>query len=262
MRYRAYYEEETLMLRKNRWLLAVTLLGILGVVLLISTGCDIPTSSAQTMSDDETAPRSIQVRGIGEVSAQPDVATVRLGVQTEAENAEDALSQNNESMQSLITALENADIPTDDIQTQSVQLRPRYEEPGPNGGTREVSGYVASNIVEVRVEELDALGSILDTAVQAGGNRIEGIQFEVSNTAELQDQAREAAWEDALHKAEQLASLAGAELSAPLHVTVSSDRPRPVVREEVAMERAAAAVPVRPGTQTLEVQVSVEWEIQ
>jgi hypothetical protein len=249
------------MFKKKTWLTTSLLIATLAVMIGIATGCAVPTSSAQALSEDEASARTIQVRGRGTVSAQPDVATVRLGVQTEAEDADEALSQNNERMQSLIAALEEADVATDRIQTQSVQLRPRYEDPKPEGGTREVSGYVASNIVEVRIENLNALGTILDAAVQAGGNRIEGIQFEISDTAELQDQARTAAWEDAQHKAEQLASLAGAELGAAVHINESSNQPRPVVREEVAMDRAAA-VPVEPGTQNLEVQVNVEWEIQ
>ena len=249
------------MFKKQTWLTTGLLIATLAVMVGITTGCSVPTSSAQALSEDEAPSRTIQVRGRGTVSAQPDVATVRLGVQTEAEDADEALSQNNERMQSLIAALEEADVATDRIQTQSVQLRPRYEEPKPEGSTRKVSGYVASNLVEVRVEDLNALGTILDATVQAGGNRIEGIQFEISDTAELQDQARTAAWEDAQHKAEQLASLAGAELGAAVHINESSNQPRPVVREEVAMDRAAA-VPVEPGTQNLEVQVNVEWEIQ
>jgi uncharacterized protein YggE len=230
-------------------------------VLILLIGCTPPTSSAQALPDDETVARSIQVQGKGTVSAQPDVATLRLGVQTEAGTADEALAQNNEKMQSLITALEDAGVTADNIQTQSVRLRPRYEEPGPDGGTREVSGYVASNLVEVRIEDLNALGSILDSAVQAGGNRIEGIQFEIGDTTELQNQAREAAWEDARHKAEQLASLADAELGAVMRINESSNLPRPVVREEMAMDRAAA-VPIEPGTQNVDIEVNVEWEIK
>ena len=249
------------MFKKRAWLVTGTLIAVLAVMVVVSTGCAVPTSSAQSLSEDGSAARTLQVRGRGTISAQPDVATVRLGVQNELEAADAALSQNNERMQSLIAALQDAGVAEDRIQTQSVQLRPRYEDPKPEGGTREVSGYVASNIVEVRVEDLEALGTILDSAVQAGGNRVEGIQFEISDTAELQDQAREAAWEDARHKAEQLASLAGAELGAVRHINESSNQPRPVVREEMAMDRAAA-VPIQPGSQTLEVEVRVEWEIQ
>lgn len=249
------------MFKRKRWFTLSILMVILTAMVVLTSGCVVPTSSAQALSDDESAARTLQVRGRGTVSAQPDVATAHLGVQTEAETANEALSQNNEKTQSLITALEEAGVAAENIQTQSVQLRPRYEEPQPESGTREVSGYVARNIAEVRVEDLKALGTILDSAVQAGGNRVEGIQFEISDTAELQDQARQAAWQDARHKAEQLAALANAELGAAIRINESSNQPRPVVREEMVMERAAA-VPIEPGMQSLEVQVNVEWEIQ
>ena len=65
-----------------------------------------------------------------------------------------------------------ADIPAEDIQTQVVRLYPRYEEQPGDKGQRELVGYTAANVVEVRLRDLDTVGGILDTAIQAGGNRI------------------------------------------------------------------------------------------
>jgi uncharacterized protein YggE len=113
-------------------------------------------------------------------------------------------------------------------------------------------------VVEVRLRDLEAIGGILDAAVQAGGNRIEGIRFEVSDPAPYLDQAREAAWNDAQHRAEQLASLAGAELGEVLTINASGRGPQPVV-EQAVTAAAAAPVPVEPGSQTIEVDLQVTW---
>jgi len=229
------------------------LITILLVTLLTQSGCTATPALSQT--EDERQPHTISVSGSGRVSARPDVAVVTLGVQTEAEEASAALSQNNERMQRLIDGLKEAGVAAEDIQTRSIQLWPRYEDARPEGQPQ-VVGYTASNTVEVRVRDLDVLGRLLDNAVQAGGNRIEGLRFEVSDPSRVLDRAREAAWSDAEHKATQMAELAGVALGPVISISETSRTPGPIVREE--LERAAA-VPVKPGSKTLEVNVQVTW---
>jgi uncharacterized protein YggE len=64
-------------------------------------------------------------------------------------------------------------------------------------------------VVQVCLRDPDRLGELLDEAVQAGRNEIQGISFEIENPSAALDQAREASWSDADHRAEQLAELAG-----------------------------------------------------
>jgi uncharacterized protein YggE len=97
--------------------------------------------------------------------------------------------------------------------------------------------------------------------VQAGGNRIESIGFEVSDPALYVDQAREAAWNDALHKADQLADLAGAALGDVLTISESGRGPQPLVEQPVMAAEAAATVPIEPGSQTIKVDLQVTWSI-
>jgi hypothetical protein len=235
---------------------AVLLIGLLGLCL---GGC-APNSDAQlgALGADVASERTVSVSGSAQVGAQPDVAVVRLGVETRAEQADEALAENNERMQDLIDALQEAGVAEEDIQTQVVQLRPQYPE-GPQQAEPEVVGYVASNVVEARVREIENVGQLLDAAVQAGGNRIEGIRFEVSDPTAVLEQAREAAWADAQAKAEQLAELAGAELGAVWSINESGGAPRPVLRAEVAED---AAVPIQPGSQNIEVRLDVTWLLE
>lgn len=202
--------------------------------------------------------RTVNVSGGGQVSAQPDIAVVTLGVQTEAEEAASALTDNSQQMQALVDVLKDEGVAAEDIQTQVVRLRPRYEEEPRAEGQRELIGYTATHVVEVRIRDLDTVGEILDTAIQAGGNRIEGIRFEVSDPTVYLDQAREAAWNDARHKAEQLADLAGAELGEVLTISESGRGPQPIVERPMAVE-AAAAVPIEPGSQSIQVDLQVTW---
>ena len=120
---------------------------------------------------------------------------------------------------------------------------------------------MATNVVEVRVRDLDGLGELLDAAVQAGGNQIQGIRFEIEDMSALAALAREAAWEDALAKAEQLTALSGSELGPALTIQESSRIPRPYVERAMDVS-VAAAVPVELGTQTVEVDLQVTWLLE
>jgi uncharacterized protein YggE len=207
--------------------------------------------------------RTLNVSGTGEALAQPDAAVITLGVSTEDKEAGKALKLNNTEMSAVIEALTDAGIAPKDIQTQTIRLSPRYERPTPRVGETaqaELVGFVATNIVEVRVRKLAGLGTLLDAVVEAGSNQIQGIRFEISDRSDLYDQAREAAWENALAKAEQLAEMAGAELGPVINISESSHTP--VRYAERAMGFAAdAGVPVEAGTESVQLSLQVTWAL-
>ena len=232
------------------------------ILLLFAFGGNWLTDLARAQDDGAptAAERTLSVSGQGNVSIRPDMAVVWLGVQTEADTAQEALEENSVQMQSVISATLEADVAEDDIQTQGIRLQPIYDQPQ-DGQPREVQGYRASNIVEVTVRDLDDLGALLDAAVAAGGNTIENIRFEVGDTDEVLAQAREAAVNNAREKAEHLASLLDAELGQVLTVSeLSFTPPTPIVFEEAAAD--TAAVPVQPGTQSIEASVQITWQLQ
>jgi hypothetical protein len=121
----------------------------------------------------------------------------------------------------------------------------------------EVIGYTALNTLELRVRDLTKLGELLDAAVQSGGNTIQGLRFALSDPNPFVDKARAAAISDARYKAGQLAALTNVTLGKVLTLTESSAIPGPF---SAMLTRAeAAAVPIEPGTQTVEVSVQVTW---
>lgn len=242
------------------------------VVSLLAALMGSQQAAAQTLTGEGEAQRVIHVGGDGTVAARPDVAVVSVGVETLADTAAAALSQNSQQVQSLIAALTQGGVTAENIQTQQVQLYPRYEDvpptpvpPAGEGTTAAATpaeprllGYTATNIVEVRISDVTRVGDLLDAAVSAGGNRIQGIRFEVSDPAAALDRAREAAWEDALHKGTRLAELAGASLGDVISISESSQSPVPVLRDlEVSI-----AAPIQPGTQNIQVHLEVTWELR
>lgn len=216
-----------------------------------------------TPNVEDSMNRTVSVSGSGRVSVTPDEATITIGVETRAETAAEALEQNNEQMQALITTLTGEDIAREDIRTQDLQLYPQYREVTDPTSVPQVVGYNATNTLLVTVRDLAQLGTMLDAAVQAGSNRIYGIQFSVSDQVAATDQARSQALADARHKAEQLATLVNGTLGEVISVTESSQVPVPFYGGGggVQMDRAAAEVPIEPGSQLVEVTLQVVYAL-
>lgn len=244
------------------WILATFFLAFslfMGVGLTLLSQPPLPVA-AQTGQTTNNNLATIEVSGQGQVQAEPDQAVVRLGVQTEADTAEAALEENNERMTAVISATIEAGIDESDISTEGFRLQPVYETSN-NGQSRELVGYQASNLVRVMVTDLQLLGGLLDTAVSAGSNNVQGIEFQISNRAELEAEAREAAINNAEAKAEQLTQLAGAELG-PVHTILEMGGSGPIplgIADQAAPE---SSVPIQTGTQTITANVHVVWEIR
>ena len=246
---------------------------ITGIALLLMTIGLMPLSIKGVAAQQpglEPDTRSVSVAGNGQVNVQPDVAVIVVGVQTEAAEASAALSQNSERLQAVIDAVAASGVLTDDIQTQVVQLQPSLPVPSPDpaqpapvAGQTAVTptGYIATNLVEVRVRDIASLGTLLDTAIASGGNRIESIRFEVSDVNAALEQAREAAWNDARAKAEQLAQLAGATLGEVLLINDYSATPFPSAQAGAASLDTVAAVPIAPGNQLIAVSLQITWRL-
>src|SRR6185436_10592134 len=120
--------------------------------------------------------RQVTVVGHGEVKGTPDTATVQIGVETEAAAAKDALAQNSAQAQAVHDQLTKLGVDAKDIQTSNFSINPAYGTDG-----RQVTGYRVSNMVTVKISQLDQAGTLLDQVVQAGANSVYGVSFSVED---------------------------------------------------------------------------------
>lgn len=202
----------------------------------------------------------LTVTGEGEARVAPDLATIQLGVTTQAASAAEAMRQNSDQQQAVIAALTGAGIGDADIQTAGLNLSPvmDYAE----GRAPSVTGYQATNMVSVRVTDVARLGEVLDAIVAAGANEINGISFVRDDSRGAQDEARRAAVEDARHKAEVLAEAAGLTLGPVLVLrdTPQPEGPRPMMMEARAV-KDSASVPIAAGEVALNAMVEMQFAL-
>ena len=203
-------------------------------------------------------PPAISVTGEANVSVAPDQAQIDGGVTSDAKTAREASEANNAAMGKVLLALKAGGIDEKDFQTSRLSLQPQYapQRSGPNV----ISGYQASNRVNIKLRDVSKVAQVIDMLVAAGANNIGGINFMVSAASKLLDDAREQAIADARRKAEIYAKAAGVALGSP--VSISEDgSPGPMPFRRMAAGMAASA-PVAQGKETLQVTVNVSWAIK
>lgn len=255
---------------RRYWAVLLASILVTGALILIP-GHAQPPAYAQAQptpgpSLTSSSLRTVSVTGNGSMDVAPDIAIVVVGVQNDAQTASQALTQNNTQMQGVVSALQKAGVANADIQTAAVQLFPRPENPPQQQQGQQATptiqppGFTAVNTVQVKVRKLDSLGTLLDQVVEAGGNQIQSVRFDVSDPSKALDQARQAAMTDATHKAQQLAGLASAKLGPVLTISENSQAPIPFAAAQV-QGGVGSTVPISPGTQAITVNLQVTWEL-
>ena len=220
-------------------------------------------TASTAFSEEPALTRTISLTGHGEVRAAPDIATLTLGVFTNAETANAALDANSAAMSKLFDALKQAGIADKDMQTSSLMVSPHYSDRSSSSGQPETAGFDVSNNVSVTIRDLKSLGKILDQAVSSGANQINGLSFGIENEGPVQDEARKRAVTEAKRKAELYA--ATAEISLGRIVLLNEGgfyQPQPQMFQAARMKEAAAPVPIAQGEQTVAIDVTMTWEIK
>jgi len=203
--------------------------------------------------DTTTQTNSVTTGGHGTVTVVPDQATVSAGVRTDAATAAAALAQNAQIANAVVDALKRAG--GRDLQTQQVSLYPQTDDQG------KVTGYIAQNTVSAKAKIADA-GGLIDAAVGAGANTVDGPMLTVSDQDALYRAALKKAVEDARARAQAIAEAGGFGLGQVTSVTESAAAQPIVYDRAAALSVKAAPTPVEPGTQDVTADVTVSFAIR
>ena len=208
-------------------------------------------------------PPHIITSGEGQTRVTPDRATVLIGVQTRSLTATTAASENARRQKAVLDTLKAMGIPAEQLATQNYSVTPEMKY-DPTGTTPpKVTGYVVSNTIRVELKKIDQVGSVIDASLAKGANNIAGIQFGVSNGAEVRRLALADAVRSARADADVLAKAAGGSLGQLLEMT-SSTAGRPfdgvVDAPGEVMMSARVATPVQPGEQVVTASVTATWQ--
>lgn len=237
--------------------------GALGLLLATATAApavlaQTPPPSADTMFKATT----LNLSAYGETRVAPDMATINLGVVTEAPTAAGALSANATRMNEVMAALKKAGIAEKDIQTSGLNLSPQYDyvqnEPP------KLRGYQASNQVTVTVNDLAKVGAAVDATVKAGANNVNNIAFGLKDPTAAENAAREAAVKALSSKADLYARATGHRVGRLVTLSegggYSPPSPMPVMAY-ARMEKAMDSTPVSGGELRVRIDITGLYEL-
>lgn len=239
--------------RSKRWY-TIAAIGALAVVL---SACGTPGEiTVNTSNENRTG---VSVAGVGEVTGTPDTLQLDLGVSALADTVDQAAAIAADRAQAVIAALTSNGVAEEDITTTDYSIYPEYDY---SNNQERIVGYRVNNTVRAKLHDIDNAGTVIDAVTAAGGNetRVNGLSFSIEDDTDLIAAAREAAWNDALAKATQLAELSGQTLGPATSIveTVTSP-PIPYYARDMAGAAEAADTPIEPGTSTVSIDLMVEF---
>lgn len=202
-------------------------------------------------SDNSLHNRTMTLTGQGQVTAVPNIAVIRLGVQTTGENLVDIQAENAQTAQSIIQALQRMGI--SDIKTFQYSIDKIYDY---ENGRQIDRGYSVRNVLEIRTTNLDMVGNIIDVAVNLGANVVDLISFDVANREYYYQQALNMAIMNAMQKAKSISMNLGIPADpVPIRIVENMVAPiQPYFRQELA-----ATTPIMPGNIKIEASVTVDF---
>jgi len=234
----------------------------IAVAFVLALGSLAMSAAAQNPAAQPTSDGTLlSVSARGEASRAPDVATASAGVVTRAADANAAMRENATQMTRVMAAIRAAGVAEQDIQTSGISIHPTYrhvdnEEP-------RISGYSASNTVNLKVRDIAALGEVLDALVSSGANNVNGPSFGIDQPDAVYDEARREALDQARARADMYAKALGLRVRRIVSISEGggSQQPRPMYAMRSMAMDAESSTPVAPGENTLEANLEVVFEL-
>ena len=207
----------------------------------------------ETRAQGSASPRSIEVEGTGNASANPDLLVLEGFVSVEDESAKKLPSKYFEIKKKLEETINPMDFPGVKIQFEGSAFKSNSAVSAAavmmGGGANTEGGYRLSTpiVINVEVDDQDSekstlqrLSKLVESAETAGASFSESanpmmgvvlaanggaaslVKGSLEDTAKLEQEASKAAFADAKAKAEQLAELAGGKLGKVISITESN----------------------------------------
>jgi hypothetical protein len=206
---------------------------------------------------------AVRVGGEAVLHEAPDRAEIEIGVVTTAKRAPDASGENARKVRAVLEALKKTLGSKADLRTTGYSLTANQHFPE-RGGTPTITGYTASNVVQARIDDLEKVGTVIDTAMAAGANQIQGLRFTIRDEAKARERALAQATKQARGKADALADSLGLKLGRILTVEEAATGGPPIPMRAMPMAAAADTMttPIESGTIEVRASVSLTVEIE
>jgi uncharacterized protein YggE len=260
----------------NKRMILLTGIIAAGIFAATFSGTQLMSVSAQTTDDDNEKRSILSTSGSSTVNVDPDRFTVTVGVETNGTTAQEAASTTADLVAEVIAALKALGISEDSMSTSSYSVYPVYSHKEPVNVCRvmegypvppecyvseQVVGYKASSSLSITLDADGAVdaGQVIDTAIGAGANTVQGAFFFVSQESqeEIRDSLIAEAIANARHRADIAADAAGMNVSGVQSISLN-DVYFPIYSRGIEAQ-GLADTQILPGQQQVTMTVNVVY---
>lgn len=209
--------------------------------------------------------RTISVDGTSVIKAMPDRATVNISIESTAKDAKEASAQNAIVMNKIQKDIMALAITKDNIKTTNYNLYPLYNRK--DNGRQEITGYSVSNQITVTVDNIDIVGNVIDTAINAGANSVNSVEFSLKDPQSYKDKVLVQAINDAKRKADIIAKTLGKNVVNVVSVNSNNSYIEARTFNSMMYAKAAdsaavgASSPIQAGDISVKANISIVFEI-
>ncbi len=207
------------------------------------------------------------VKGEATVQKPADQFEVLLGVFTQGATSQEALNENNQKMNQVITNIKAVGLDESDFQTGRFRIQPvmrPLSKDAKNDKNRTISHYEVVNNIQVKTLKISLAEKILDAAVKGGANQVEKVNFSINNPQSYRDEAIMLATQYAQADAHSLATAAGVKLTRILFLSLDQWQHRPLNWTMAKMSAGGAedGTPLESGNVEIQASVNLIYEIK
>ena len=206
--------------------------------------------------------KTVRASGEATIKVKPDHAEIRVGVVSDAPTAQAAAQSNARETSQVIDTLRAAVGKAGQLKTSGYAISPQYQYG--NNAPPKLTGYRATNTVLVEMDDISAVGKVIDASVKAGANEMNGISFSLRDEQPVLEQALTEAATKARANAEAIAKALGAKVVAVIDAEATGSQ-QPPIRPMAMVARAmpkAESTPVEAGTLEVSASVTVTLQIE
>ena len=201
----------------------------------------------------------VVTQGEAEVKRAADRAWVNVVAESRARDPKEAQRATIEAMNAVQQKLRALALGADAIRTLSVELRPEFDYAN---NRQTLRGYVARNVIEVKVDEIGKIGDVISAAIGSGATTVGGLRFDIKDRESAEQDALRLAVENARARADAAARGAGMRVERIVRIddqqlNFPEPRPMPMDRMTTMAQAPMPETPVTPGDLTIRASVSV-----
>lgn len=241
--------------RKNIIWIVLSILGALVLIKVFNISYPISVTTATKSSE-------LAVTGEGKVEVVPNIAYIDVGITVEnAPTVDEAQKQINTVNNRIIKALGALGVKNENIKTSNYSIYPNYEPVETEEA--KATGYSGNTTVTIKLNQTKLVERVLDAAVAAGANQVQGVRFEVDKPETLREKARDKAIANAKEQAEKIAKSLRLRLGRVVNIVETTPQ-QPIPFENRALQGFGGAdistTNIEAGTQTITSVVTLYFE--